>query len=158
MEEADIPRVKSLADAIHTNYPEDEAIFAEKQRLYPEGCFSLISDNELVGYIISHPWRLGETPAINKFLNRLPEKPDTLYWHDIALSPKVRARGAVQEGVSLVLAHARAASFASVSGTAVSGTAIFWKRQGFSFLSETAHDLPSYGKEARLMVLFLPKK
>jgi len=32
---ADLPHVKALADAVHTAYPEDAAIFAERLRLIP---------------------------------------------------------------------------------------------------------------------------
>ena len=155
MDRADIPHVRSLADAVHKNYPEDEAIFAEKQRLYREGCFSLILDDAVVGYIIAHPWRRGETPAINRLLRELPQNPDTLYWHDIVLAPDVRGRGAVQQGMALVIERAKAEGFSTLSGTAVSGTVKYWEKQGFRLVSDEAHDLPNYGEEARSMVYFL---
>ncbi len=154
MHEADIPHVKKLADAVHKNYPEDEAIFAEKFKLYPEGCFSLIQDNALAGYIVSHPWRRGETPEINKLLGVLPQNPDTLYWHDIVIAPAFRGKGAVGKGIALVLAKAKADGFESVSGTAVSGTAKFWQRKGFKILPPKASGLSTYGDEARSMVYF----
>jgi hypothetical protein len=38
MAAADLPAVNALAERIHPSFPEDAAIFAERLRLYPDGC------------------------------------------------------------------------------------------------------------------------
>ncbi|WP_338025322.1 hypothetical protein [Bradyrhizobium yuanmingense] len=56
MEPDHLPGVRGIADRVHLNYPEDEAVFSERLELYPEGCFVLERARDgLTGYIISHP-------------------------------------------------------------------------------------------------------
>ncbi|MFD0462089.1 hypothetical protein ACFQY9_09505 [Microvirga aerilata] len=37
----DLAQVQVLADAIHVDHPEDAAVIAERQHLYPQGCLVL---------------------------------------------------------------------------------------------------------------------
>ncbi|MFX9008082.1 hypothetical protein ABTN33_19340, partial [Acinetobacter baumannii] len=48
---ADLPLVNVLAARIHPDYPEDEVVFAERLRLYPEGCRVLEGEQGLVAYV-----------------------------------------------------------------------------------------------------------
>ncbi len=154
MPEAQIPEVTRLADSIHKSYPEDEATFAEKWRLYPKGCFSLTANGLLSGYMIAFPWLTVQPPKINALLRALPPKPDTFYLHDIAVSPAARGQGAAKIGLGLLIKYAAAQGFGSLSLTAVSGSEGYWQKQGFRFVGE-GETMETYGSEARYMALLL---
>lgn len=150
---ADLPSVSALAARIHPDYPEDDAVFAERLRLYPQGCRVLEGEHGLVAYIVSHPWRHLEPPPLNALLGALPSQPSTFYIHDLALAPEMQGTGAAAGIVALLADHASASGLSSMSLIAVNGSAGFWQRQGF----EAVHDplleskLRSYSDDARFM-------
>ncbi len=54
---ADVDRI---ADVVHVDYPEDSAVFADRFRVFPAGCFTLRSaGGEAFGYALTHPWVFG---------------------------------------------------------------------------------------------------
>jgi len=149
----DLPAVEAIAAKVHPAFPEDMAVFAERQRLYPDGVRLLELDGVPSGYIISHPWRLGTLPALNSLLGALPDHADTYYLHDLALLPAARGTGAAAMIVGDMLRHARAAGFAGVSLVAVNGSLPFWYKHGFRAVKapELEEKLASYEAAARLM-------
>ncbi|KXF76218.1 GCN5 family acetyltransferase [Paramesorhizobium deserti] len=153
MRGADIPDVSTIAAAIHTDFFEDDAVFIERLKLYPAGCFALEGDGALVGYGISHPWRLFEIPALNTLLGELPESADTYYLHDIALLPEARSGGAARRVVAMMAEQAMRDGFAAMSLVAVNGSSGFWQKQGFSIadVSELGDKLLSYSGDVRYM-------
>ena len=154
----DIPAILAIADQVHPSFPEDEAVFAERLRLYPAGVRLLERDGHPCGYLVSHPWRAGAAPALNALLRRLPTDADTFYLHDLALLTAARGTGAARIAVEQMAAHARAGGFASMSLVAVNGSVPFWRRLGFEVEEHPALEekLGSYEPAARLMVRRLP--
>jgi GNAT superfamily N-acetyltransferase len=152
MAPADLPAVGALAERIHPAYPEDDAVFAERLRLYPAGCHVLARGAGIVAYVVSHPWH-GEPPALNTLLGALPAAPSMLYIHDLALAPEARGTGAASEIVSQLAGHARGIGVPGLSLVAVNGSADFWRRRGFEARHDPALDrkLRSYGGDAQLM-------
>ncbi|WP_332688646.1 GNAT family N-acetyltransferase [Devosia sp.] len=150
----DLPAVEAIAAIVHPTFPEDTAVFAERQRLYPEGTRLLELDGKPSGYILSHPWRFAQLPALNALLGVLPADADTYYLHDLALLPSARGTGAAAMIVGDMLRHARAAGFANVSLVAVNGSLPFWYKHGFRAEArpELADKLNSYEHAARFMV------
>jgi GNAT superfamily N-acetyltransferase len=154
MSEDDIARVAGIADRVHVDYQEDEAVFAERQRLYPDGCRVLETGNDLSAYIISHPWLYLEPPSLNSMLGKLPNAATTYYIHDIALLPAARGSGAASTVIEDLLGHAASTGAANASLVAVGGTEGFWGRYGFRMLADPLLDkkLASYDETARYMV------
>ena len=152
MTAADLPAVGALAGRIHPAYPEDDAVFAERLRLYPDGCRVLVHGDDIAAYVVSHSWH-GEPPALNTLLGVLPAMPSTFYIHDLALAPDARGTGAASEIVSWLAAHAREIGTPSLSLIAVNSSADFWRRHGFEARRDPALDrkLRSYGVEAQFM-------
>lgn len=146
--------MNSVAGRVHVDYPEDEAVLAERLSLYPAGCLSLWNNDGLAGYLISHPWHFKQPPALNVLLERIPAAASTYYVHDIALLPEVRGTGAASVAVNRIVEHASGGGFPSISLVAVSGSQRFWKRHGFVVVSDSALDqkLKSYDDDAVLMV------
>ncbi len=147
MTAADLPAVLALSALVHPGLPEDEAVFAERQRLYPAGCLALAGGSGLLGYALSHPWA-GPSPRLNSLLGALPPLPRCYYLHDLALLPAVRGQGAGQAALRLLLAQAGALPCRLI---AVGGSAPFWRRQGFAAVPGDAAMLASYGPGAVYM-------
>jgi GNAT superfamily N-acetyltransferase len=129
MTESDMAGVMRVADEIHRDLPEAEAVFHERQRLFPEGCLVLAENNEIGGYIVSFPIRHGKPPALNAMLGEIPAEADQYYLHDIAILPGFRGRGAAAEGIGRILEVAR--RYPTTCLISVYGTGPFWARFGF---------------------------
>lgn len=153
MTPSDIAAAHALSEIVHPGYPEDRAVFEERQRLYPAGCFVLTSDTELFGYALSHPYVKDSAPALNSLLGALPPACDTYYLHDIAILPEARQGGAGNAVVALLKEHARKAGFDTISLVAVNNSAPFWRRHGFAVrdVEGMRGKLASYGDGSAYM-------
>jgi GNAT superfamily N-acetyltransferase len=149
----DLAEVEAIAALVHPLFPEDPAVFAERQRLYPQGTRLLEIDGKPAGYILSHPWRFGALPELNALLGAIPADADTYYLHDLALLPRARGTGAAAMIVGDMLRHARAAGLASASLVAVNNSLPFWYKHGFREVAAPAltDKLNSYEDAARYM-------
>lgn len=149
---ADIPAVSAIAKQVHPDFPEDDAVFADRQAVAPDFCFLLEIGAAPAGYVLAHPYRLGSLPALNTVLGRLPEPCDTLYIHDLALLPAARGSGAARQIVQILARNA--APFGPLSLAAVNGSVPFWTRMGFSVTDDPrlAEKLASYASDARYMI------
>lgn len=153
MREADLPACEAIGDSVHVAHPEDEGIMAERLRLFPAGCRVLRRGGRVVGYGVSHPWMARSAPALNTCVGRLPDRPDTLFLHDLTLLPEARGRGDARWFVGALLALARLASLPAVSLVAIGGVRGFWEGMGFRALNvpELEAALRTYDAAARYM-------
>jgi len=147
MEQADIPAVTAVSDAVHGRFSERADIYAERLALYPSGCFVLEREGALAGYCISHPWRRFTPVPLDRPIGALPERPDSYYLHDIALLPVARGMGASARALDFLLAEAGRAGVEEMSLVAVNGADRFWRRCGFEPVEDAgvARKLASYG-------------
>lgn len=159
MSEADLSDVLAIAGEVHPAFPEDAEVFAERLRLYPAGCLAFSTNDGVAGYVVSHPWRAKDPPALNSRLGELPSRPETYYIHDIALLPELHGSGAAALAVALLLARAGREKLATASLVAVNDSASFWERHGFrKVMSDKIVDamlvrkLRGYGSAATFMV------
>ncbi|MBF9195261.1 GNAT family N-acetyltransferase [Microvirga sp. BT290] len=150
----DLNQVQSLADAIHVSHPEDPEVLAERQHLYPEGCFMLVEDERAIGYALTHPWRFAEPPPLNRLLGAVPSPATTYYIHDVALLPIARGKGYAAQLTDRLVAHSREAGFDNLSLVAVNKSQVFWEKAGFRVVAvpDLGPKLASYGPDAALMV------
>lgn len=129
----DIKSLARVADKIHPDLPESDSVFAERVELFPEGCLGLWWEkgkgNELCGYVISHPIRRLQPPALNSLLGNIASDADQYYIHDLAILPKLRARGLAQECINNKL-FAIAKRYPTTCLISVYGTEPFWSRFG----------------------------
>lgn len=154
MTAADLPAVAAIASEVHPDFPEDDAVFAERQRLFPAGCRVLAGAGGLAAYVVSHPWEAGSCPPLNTLLGALPQPASTWYIHDIALLPATRGTGAAGEIVDTLKVEALGAGLQELSLVAVNGSAGFWRRMGFVETggAGVASKLASYGSGARYLI------
>jgi GNAT superfamily N-acetyltransferase len=157
MTDADLADVQALADTIHVDHPEDAAVFADRLRLYPQGCAVLDVDGRLIGYALTHPWRYGEPPPLNSELRHIPQNATTYYLHDVALLPEARGRGYAMQIGDRLMCHAEQEGFPNLSLVAVNGSQPFWEKLGFrvTVIPGLESKLLSYGPDAVLMVRHL---
>ncbi|KAI9667689.1 MAG: hypothetical protein M1821_000506 [Bathelium mastoideum] len=127
----DIGSLMRVADEIHTELPESSEVYAERVKLFPEGCLALIDvvNEELCGYAISHPIRRAQPPALNSLLGDIAPDANQYYIHDLAILPQIRGRGLAQACVEKIFAIAK--RYSTTSLISVYGTASFWGRFGF---------------------------
>lgn len=155
----DLDKVKILADVIHLNHPEGMEVFAERLHLYPQGCLVLAENERLLGYALTHPWRMGEPPSLNSRLGQIPDLATTYYIHDVAVLPEGRGKGYAAQAVEWLARHARNSGFSDLSLVAVNGSRAFWERLEFrtAAIPGLETKLLSYGPDAALMARDLTK-
>lgn len=154
MTTADLPAVMAVAARVHPDYPEDEAVFAERCRLAAEGCLCLADSKALAGYVVSHPWHLGQPPALNTLLGALPTDAPSWYIHDLAILPQARGGGAAGWIVTHLAELAARSGCSSLALVAVNDSLGFWEHHGFRVAHDAAlaRKLASYDDAARYMV------
>ena len=131
MAQADLPAVFALSKQIHEAYPERPDIARERLALAPQWCRVLAAGEDLCGYLLAHPWRRGAPPALDSLIGALPDDPDCLYIHDLAIAPQRRGKG----DAAVLLASLKREAFADFPVIALISTGPatgFWQRQGFA--------------------------
>jgi hypothetical protein len=118
----DLAAVSAIAACVHPGLPERPAVLAEKRALCPEGCRKLVLDGRIVGYGLSHPWRLFDVPPLDTPLGRLPKAPDCLYLHDVAILPEARGGHQGLAFVALAAGQARRLGLTHLACVSVYGT------------------------------------
>ena len=131
MTAADVPGVSELATRVHINYPERQAVLAEKFVLFPKGCFTLAGlDGAIYGYCFSHPW-IDAPPSLDTFLETLPENPSSYFIHDLTLDPSMRRKNLAGMLMPMIVDITKGISIRQIALVAVSGSQPFWVRMGF---------------------------
>ena len=127
----DIESLARIADKIHPDLPESDEVFAERVKLFPEGCLGLVEGtaNELCGYVISHPIPRLQPPALNSLLGKIASDADQYYIHDLAVLPRFRGRGLAQECITKLFVIAK--RYPTTCLISVYGTEQFWSHFGF---------------------------
>lgn len=130
----DVPSVCSIAMDIWSNYGETPAIYENKFRVSPEGCYVYVVNDSIKGYVISHPWNILSPPPLNTLFTGV----EGYCWfiHDIVVLPECRERGVGDKIIRKILTDKPIVSL--VAGDDERGkTKDFWARYGFK-VDETA--------------------
>jgi len=148
----DLDELCAIAAFAHPDLPERVEVFAEKLRLFPEGCLKFLLGGRMAGYGLSHPWALNAVPRLDAFLGPLPAAPGCLFIHDVALLPAARGRGAAHAFARHAEALARDRGLRRLALVAGYGPARLWARLGFRPARPAGLDLSGYGQDAEYMV------
>lgn len=125
----DIEALLRIADTVHSELPESEYVFAERIKLFTEGCLALVENGEVCGYAISHPICHRQPPPLDSLLGEIDPRADQYYIHDVCILPKFRGQGLAAQGVDKLLTIAE--RYPSACLVSVYGTGPFWGRYGF---------------------------
>jgi ribosomal protein S18 acetylase RimI-like enzyme len=154
MTQADLATVAAIERDSHNPLPpEGLSVFANRLALFPAGC--LVVGDPVVGYAIAHPWA-GPAPPLGAVLETLPDAPDHLFLHDVALRPDLRGRGLVAALVDVLCGLAAARGLPEIRLAAVHGTAPRWARLGFAAYGGSVS--AGYGDTAVAMRLAVPPR
>jgi len=150
----DLNGVVEVARLSFPDHFEGYDCFEERLRLAPEGCFVLSStEGDIRGYLVAYPFRRHAAPPLNSLIGQIPEGPETIYLHDLALHPETRGGGHTRAVVERLAEQSKAAGWSLISLVAVNNAADFWGRMGF--VAQTppgmAEKLATYGEDARYM-------
>jgi GNAT superfamily N-acetyltransferase len=150
----DLLDIQRIGDKIHPDLHERPEVFAERFRLFPEGCFALVQSQRVVGYGLSHPWFLYDIPPLNQLLGSIPPFPECLLIHDVAVLPQARGHGAAGILIGLTANVARKRGIPRLALVSVYETWPLWTRLGFEVIVDDSliDKLKSYGQSARYMI------
>jgi GNAT superfamily N-acetyltransferase len=104
-----------------TDYYESMEVFQDKLDFYQEGCFVYEDENQIKGYLISHPWESTNIPQLNCMLYS-PKQYDTYYIHDVVLLPEYRGKKIAFEIINKIISDKHC-----VSLLAPEPTQYYWK-------------------------------
>jgi ribosomal protein S18 acetylase RimI-like enzyme len=152
---SDLPAIMEIAARVHPDLPERMEVFAEKLRLFPQGCLTLVAGEQVVGYGISHPWKRQQISPLDAFIEELPDDADCLYVHDVAVLPAYRGRGTANAFVERIATLAKSSRIGALALVSVYDTDSLWGRFGFRAVTPDAQlrtKLRSYGETAKYMI------
>ena len=150
----DLVDIQRIGDQIHPDLHERPEVFAERLKLFPEGCFTLVRNQRVVGYGLFHPWVLNSVPPLNQLLGSIPASPECLLIHDVAVLPHARGHGAGGILIGLAAKLAQKRGIPRLALVSVYDTRPLWARLGFEVVADgyLADKLKSYGQTARYMI------
>jgi ribosomal protein S18 acetylase RimI-like enzyme len=128
----DIAEVQRISDLIHPDYPERDDVVTEKLMLAPSSHF-IAEDGEgtVRGYAVAYPWIADDMPKLDVFIRKLPDKPEVLYIHDVALLPSARGGPLVPDLLKRLSKVARAQGLGGFTLAAMYGSEAAWFQRGF---------------------------
>lgn len=150
----EVAAVYSISQCVHPELPERVEVFAERIRLFPEGCRKIVSAGRIAGYGLAHPWMLEAPPSLDALLGEIPIHADCLHLHDAVVLPELRGHGAGPAYIEEMAIVARAHGIAMLTLVSVYGTSRLWARCGFTerHTPALAAKLAAYGPSAHYMV------
>jgi GNAT superfamily N-acetyltransferase len=157
----DLPHVLAIADVVHVAYPESSAVYEERLRLFPQGCWVAVHPDDTrvppAGYAITHPGIVGQPPPLDSLLGTLPTQATCLYLHDVALLPAARQYGLGGALVQATHALAKKQAITQMALIAVNQSAPYWQKKGFlpyaGISPSLQHKLTSYSDDAQYLVM-----
>ena len=128
----DIPAVLDIQAVCYTELtPESDTSLHAKLAASRSTCFIASLEGDTVGYLISLPWECSNPPMLNAETCQLPDSPNCLYLHDLAVTPRARQFGVGRALVETFLNQLRESDLGRASLVAVQDSAPYWERYGF---------------------------
>ena len=140
---SDLNEIEELARPIY--YPilwEPIEAFSRRVELYPQGGLVAVQNNQIIGYVYSHPWKWDSFVPLGEII-KLPTDPDCYYIHDLAVH--VNYRG-LSVGKMLAEKVLEIANFDRIKLISVLDSHHFWEKFGFKIIEPIlyAPNVPGY--------------
>jgi hypothetical protein len=128
----DLAEVQRISDLLHPDYPERDDVVAEKLMLSPATHFMAVDESGVArGYAVSYPWIANDMPQLDVFIRKLPDKPEVLYIHDVALLPSARGGPLVPDLLQRLSKVGREQGLSGFTLAAMYGSEAAWFQRGF---------------------------
>ncbi len=126
----DLQSVFNIANNVWKEYGETFDIYKNKFLAAPQGCYVYTVDNNIKGYVISHPWNIRyPPPQLNTPLITIEE--NCWFIHDIVVLPECRGIGVGDEIINKILNENSIVSLVAADDETIK-TKNFWMRYGFT--------------------------
>ncbi len=126
----DLQSVFNIANDVWAEYGETFAIYENKFLTAPQGCYVYTVNNNIKGYVISHPWNIHyPPPQLNTPLIKVEE--NCYFIHDIIVLPEYRKIGVGDEIIRKILNENSIVSLVAANDETIK-TKDFWMRYGFT--------------------------
>ncbi|WP_162846582.1 GNAT family N-acetyltransferase [Corticibacter populi] len=143
------------AQCYHSIQPESSASMEAKLKASPRTCFMARGPSgEALGYLLALPWMANQLPELDASHCHLPETPDCLYLHDLAIAPRARGSGTASLLIRHFLQSLAESTLPVARLIAIQQSAPFWQRHAFRPVEPTGalrEKIRSYGDDAQLM-------
>ena len=151
----DLPAILRIQSLCYTAIvPESAQSMGAKLTAAPDTCFVARSNGKITAYLLALPWSFDNPPHLDAPACVLPDNPDTLYLHDLAVEPAARGSGVSQALVKAFLLALSRSSIGRASLIAIQDSASWWAGHGFQAISpgpDLAARLASYGSDVHYM-------
>ena len=149
---ADWPKILKIQSAVYTDVaPESLDVLQDKVNQSKGTCFVCEIGNDVVGYLLSHPWAGEQPPKLHKKLN-LIKHCEFCFLHDLAIDPAYKGKGYGHELVKKFIESVSLNSYKSCRLVAIQGAEKFWIKHGFQSI-KLMNPTDDYGESAVLMEL-----
>lgn len=119
------------ANCYHDINPESLEVMQSKWQASPQSCLVLEHNDQIVAYILCHPWPKGDAPKLNTILTVINDT-HSLYIHDMAVSPTAQGLGVAKQLVNHTILVSVEQGFSGIGLVAIQGASEFWQRFGFT--------------------------
>ncbi len=149
MAEADLDAVLAVQAACYPPAMQEGAdVVRARLRASPDTVLVARDGDGVCAYLFAYPSRLGKvTPLGGEFA--VPDSPDTLYLHDLAVAPRAAGRGVARRLVDAMLARAGGLRHSAL--VSVQDTRRFWESLGYTRAAGDRAALATYPADALYM-------
>lgn len=131
MEAADLPGVMAVqSDCYGPAFLEPLEVLVQRWHASPETGWVAVSDGAVAAYLVGYRSELGCLTALGAGFCPLPDG-DTLYLHDLAVSPRAAGAGLGPRLVDLALREAWSGGCGHSALVSVQGSQAWWQRRGY---------------------------
>ena len=130
---------------------EREDSFRSKLLLFPQGSLGCFCGLHLAAYVCAFPWRADAVVAFDSSPARLPDQPDAMYVHDLAVAPEFRGKGCASRLIQHVFRLGRSLGYRHYVLVAVQSSESFWNHYGF--VRQASLDYPDGMPAARMLLI-----
>jgi len=149
MAEADLDAVLAVQAACYPPAMQEAAdVVRARLRASPDTVLVARDADGVCAYLFAYPSRLGKVTALGGAFP-VPQAPDTLYLHDLAVAPRAAGQGVARRLVDAMLARAGGMRHSAL--VSVQESRRFWESLGYMAAAGDAAALATYPGDALYM-------